>query len=116
MFEIKDEVIKLMQKRPDLRDDDNRLAAVIWWEECKRLGRPMDKMTAADFMQIMIDGKVSSLESIGRARRKVEEEHPELRGATYEQRQRLQKKAQADLGYPVKDELFENDSTKTYGR
>jgi hypothetical protein len=50
---------------------------------------------------LFITKKLPSMESITRARRKLQELHPELRGLKYDKRQNNQKIYKQDLGYNV---------------
>lgn len=65
-----DRVKELLVKNPKLRDSDKQLIWEIWFGE-----REMIMVSKFDFM------KLESAESITRARRKVQEIHPELRAS-----------------------------------
>jgi hypothetical protein len=56
-------------------------------------------LPAQKFLRILADGQLTSSDSITRMRRKAQEEHPELRGAKYNQRQDRQSSGKKDLGY-----------------
>lgn len=78
-------VEELLTVKPALRDSDNRLIANFWALE---LG--LDKlaeMKAAELLSYFSKGKLTKPDNITRARRKVQELNPALRGATYNKRQ-----------------------------
>ena len=80
----KEMVTHFMTIRPELRDDDNRLMANIWATELKGTG--IHEMSAWDFLKLFSNGLLTSPESIRRARQKVQEECPHLRGKSYKAR------------------------------
>ena len=63
-----DIVYKLLKDHPTLRSDDKKLTWSVWAKE----GLAWETMTKEAYL------KATSAESITRARRKVQEEHPEL--------------------------------------
>lgn len=76
------EVIKdLLTKHPHLRDDDNRLIATFWRREFGELN--CKKKPTIEFLVTLASGSLTASESIHRARRKLQEEFPELRGTKY---------------------------------
>ena len=83
---IKPLVEKLLQEFPLTRDNDNLLLLKVWAEQDNTLR--MNKLFS-DFSVGMIAGKYMKFESISRARRKVQEENPELRGRYYKDRKEL---------------------------
>jgi len=56
-------------------------------------------MTAWNLLKLVVDGHLSSTESITRARRKCQELYPELRGVNYNKRQANQSDVKKQLGY-----------------
>ena len=79
-------VEKLLQEFPLTRDNDNLLLLKVWAEQDNTLR--MDKLFS-DFSVGMIAGKYMKFESVSRARRKVQEENPGLRGKYYKDRKEL---------------------------
>ena len=57
----KDKVKSLLEKHPNLRDNDNRLIATVYYQESSA---NLLKVTALDFLHDFADGKYTSPESI----------------------------------------------------
>lgn len=76
IVKTKDRVEELLTRYPILRDDDNKLMARIWKEESL-------SHTAKDLLIEIGNGKLTSAEAITRARRKLQEQNPGLRGKAY---------------------------------
>lgn len=85
-----DRITKLLTNKPELRDDDMRLLANVWYQECNEQGFNTLKNTQ-EFLKYMSLGKLSNPSSIRRCRAKVQELNEHLRGATYETRQTKRK-------------------------
>tara|TARA_B110000902_G_C13878524_1_gene425736 strand:+ start:159 stop:458 length:300 start_codon:yes stop_codon:yes gene_type:complete len=79
IIKVKDKVEYLLKNFPIFRDDDNKLIAKIWYSETK-------SKNLRDFMIEFGDKKISSPEAIRRARQKLQEHEPSLRGALYNAR------------------------------
>ena len=84
-----DRVKKILQSYPQTRDSDNKLVAIIWGEDTIKETR--------NILVLLADEQLASFESIGRARRKVQELCPTLRGSRYHARQELQVEVKKDL-------------------
>jgi len=91
-----DIIKRLLEDNPKYRDDYNKLVARVWWMEVNK-----DKgLSALEMLNKLACKELTHPESIMRARRKIQEEHPHLRGETYNQRKtKEQKKVQTELGY-----------------
>ena len=93
---IKDMLIK----HPHLRNNDNALISNIWWRQL--MASEQTDIKVSDFLYLFSHGDtLAKPESITRARRKVQEENPELRGNSYNKRQKEQEKIQSELGYNI---------------
>lgn len=91
----KELVRRYLQRFPELRDNDNRLLANVWSKEVKALG-----IQSAEFLlKALADGKLTNPESIRRSRQQLQEQHPELRGELYKEKQAKQITVQKELGY-----------------
>jgi|19_taG_2_1085344.scaffolds.fasta_scaffold00098_41 hypothetical protein len=93
-----DTIKRLLESDPKYRDDYNKLVARVWWIEVNK----NKLLTAYEMLNRLARKELSHPESIMRARRKVQEEHPHLRGTTYHQRKTTeQKQVQTELGYII---------------
>ena len=90
-----EKVKRLLESQPKYRDDYKSLIARIWFNE---IGQDKE-LKAFEMLNLLVEGKLSHPESIMRARRKIQEEHPELRGKTYNKRKEEVRAVQTELGY-----------------
>jgi len=95
--EIYNKVKSLLQRDAKLGESDTALMARVWWNDLIQKGFDPTNMSAPDFFVMLADKKVSSYESITRARRKVMEECPELRGTTYSARKKKAEKVKNEI-------------------
>jgi hypothetical protein len=79
-------VTLLLTAYPITRDDDRLLVWLFWRNQFERL----DNYTLEMFRSAFLGGMLSPPETITRARRKVQEKNPDLRGITYADRADLQ--------------------------
>ena len=77
------------------RDSDLRLYYFL----LKRLGFDPKNISAFDLLKGMQEKTYPNLESVGRARRKIQESNIELRGRFYERRKEHEKSVRTELGY-----------------
>jgi hypothetical protein len=93
-------VEKLLNEDKRYRDSDKKLSAKIWATQYGGIDKMKD-ISAYDFLceYVKDDTHLYSQESIGRARRKIQEENPELRGKKYKKKQREQTSVREALGY-----------------
>lgn len=96
------EIVKeLLINKPHLRDNDNMLICAYWWRELKRRKINPNEMNGLEFMHLFANNKLTNLKTIERMRRKLQQEHPELRGKLYIARKGIiQEKWREKLGYP----------------
>ena len=85
LFSVIDEVEKFLTKYPVLRDDDEKLMANIW---SKAILPPhtLETISAKGLLEKLSEGNLPSYESISRCRRKLQEQHPNLRGDKWYER------------------------------
>tara|TARA_R100000655_G_scaffold21792_1_gene44559 strand:+ start:1475 stop:1777 length:303 start_codon:yes stop_codon:yes gene_type:complete len=96
----KETVMELLTNKPHLRDSDNKLICTYWWRELKAKNLHPTKMNGEEFMHLFANNKLTNIKTIERMRRKIQEEHPHLRGRLYVDRKgKLQDKWKKDLGY-----------------
>lgn len=90
-----DKVIQLLTLYPTLRDSDPLLVATFQKYE---IGvNKFESLSAREFLTLMIEGKITTYDTISRARRKVQEEYPQLRGQTYLDRKNMEKKVRNEI-------------------
>ena len=82
MKKIFNKVITLLGKHPELRDDDARLTANIWYKHFDGIR----KMTAVELLTHLAKNELRSYDSITRCRRKIQEENPDYRGKKWDKR------------------------------
>jgi len=90
---IYDHVKSILERCLRARESDLRLS----WEMLIDYDFNPSTLTVQRFFTILKSKKFPSLESIGRARRKVQEQHQELRGYNYAARQTQEKVIKADV-------------------
>lgn len=83
-------VKNLLEKFPKYRDNDELLVVQIWYNELKAKGINVKTISAMDFLNYYKDNNLTTADCISRARRKVTEEHENLRGKSYHPRQKKQ--------------------------
>ena len=96
-------VERMLRNFPKTRESDRALIVRIWAEAAGGKDSTA-KITLFDFLMDFLqpDSKYLSTESVGRARRKLQEQHPELRGSNYVTRQVEEVAAvQEELGYKI---------------
>ena len=85
-IDIMAQVEKIMREHPEARDDDFKLYG---WA-CKESDA---RVMTLSFSQVLWNSaklNIPAYESVTRARRKLQELHPELRGKKYQERQKRQ--------------------------
>ncbi len=87
---IYDTVKTLLIAKQDYRDSDSLLVVRMWYDELKLSHINAKDITAIQFMEMYRDEKLTSADTITRARRKVQEENISLRGKSYKERQKKQ--------------------------
>ncbi len=97
---VQDLVRELLEQDPKYRDCDKTLSARIWSIQLGGMVR-LENMTAYEFLceYVSVKSCLYSQESIGRARRKLQEDNPHLRGKNYRKRQENMDAVRKTLGY-----------------
>ena len=97
------EIVKnLLIQKPHLRDSDLKLIATYWFNELKKKKIDPSDINGLEFMKMFADSKLTNIKTIERMRRKLQEEHPDLRGKLYKVRKEtIQDQWKKDLGYEV---------------
>ena len=99
IISISKTVKRLLVNRPKTREDDNLLILKVWCIQNPAL-RTNVNFTFTQFGIEFIKKEYASTESIRRARAKLQEEFPELRGNNYKNRQDHQESVKEDLRSP----------------
>jgi len=86
ILKYKDIVFDLLSKHPVLRDNDTLLISSVWDVQLEQ----KDYEGSRDFLDVMRLGYLAKPESVTRARRKIQEDNPLLRGKTHAKRQEEQ--------------------------
>ena len=92
-------VEKALLQRGETRDNDDKLVAIIWHNYLKEHGHDPNQMTGVDVLTHVFNGWLPSSDTITRARRKLQETQPALRGKKYYQRHANSAEVKKDLGY-----------------
>ena len=92
--QLQNTVRQLLETDKQKRDSDYLLMAKIWQDECRALG--------ANFFEAFSNEQLTPPDSIGRARRKIQEQHQHLRGSVWYERHEHEEVVKNDLGYQTK--------------
>jgi len=95
----------ILEGFPNSRDSDRKLIANFWLREMQGTEGTTD--STFNFLLNFAQGNYSLPESITRARRLVQEMHPELRGNRYEGRKRLEVETKVEIIEIKTDDLHE---------
>ena len=82
----RDTVEETLKAYPETQDSDTYLTALIWFKELMKMGWSREE--AVRFCKALKDGKLSHPENIRRTRQIIQKREPELRGKTYNKRQK----------------------------
>lgn len=83
---LQDRVKILLTKYPEMRDSDKMLVTNFWYFEFRKMGIDVENKPISEFFAAYQSGVIPSADLITRARRKVQEENPDLRGDSWEER------------------------------
>ena len=104
---MQDKVKRVLTTNTHCRDSDVYLVYEIWNQEIMDNPKLIDDQSQInqihmiDMFKMWKDKLISHPSAIMRARRKVQEEHPDTRGKVWAERHKQQKQVQEDLGYNV---------------
>jgi hypothetical protein len=91
----KDIVKTILERDHQARDDDKILLAEVWKEEVGVF--TLMSLSAYEAIQEMVGGRLSMPETIRRARQKLQELNPDLRGKRWDERHGLEEVTIDDL-------------------
>ena len=92
---VHEKVKTILYTYPQSQDSDNDLLARIWYSEFMSNG--MKQSHAVEICMLLKNGKLSHPQSIRRTRQKIQEDHPDLRGRTYHERQKKASKIRKEI-------------------
>ena len=98
-------VANLLAKKKETRDNDFYVMYWIWKEEfdksnfTQELNLDFDKTNVVSLLSMLKDKHLSHPSAVMRARRKVQETDPKLRGELWKARHAEEENVKADLGY-----------------
>ena len=90
-------VVKALEKWPETRDSDYRL----YYAVALHLDKNLMEISAHKLLQEMESGKLPSWETVGRCRRKCQEDREDLRGDRWTARHSEEDDVKEQLGYRV---------------
>jgi hypothetical protein len=103
---IKQRVTAILLRYPETMDNDRELIVRYWKQQISDMQdaareklQSLPYFTFDSFMASFMTGGFEHPDSITRARRKIQEEYPHLRGAKYNERHKHQEKVKEELGY-----------------
>ena len=89
--EVKQRVKSILEVNKDAKDCDRLLISIIWSEDSRYTE---DKK---DFLDMLINGDLTSPETIRRCRQRLQEENETLRGYKYKLRKQLGEEVRATI-------------------
>ena len=104
---MQNKVSDLLTKKKETRDNDFYVMYWIWKEEfeksdiTKDLNLEFDKTNVVSLLSLLKDKHLSHPSAVMRARRKVQESNPKLRGELWNARHAEEEQVKKDLGYSV---------------
>jgi hypothetical protein len=98
---MQDKVKHILLTKRHCRDNDVYLIYEIWAKELAKYNMDIKNMHLMPTLKMWSRKEISHPSAIMRARRKVQEDHPETRGSVWEERHKQQTQVQQDLGYNV---------------
>ena len=88
-------VEEMLKTYPETQDSDTYLTALIWFKELMKMG--WSREDAVRFCKVLKDGKLSHPQSIRRTRQIIQKNEPDLRGKTYNKRQKNSNKIKREI-------------------
>lgn len=94
---LQPKVEQLLRESQMYRDSDEKLWARIIQDIVTI--RELQNISGYHLLRLYVEGKLPTYDSVTRARRKIQEAFPELRGYKYEARHKQQTQVKSILGY-----------------
>jgi len=92
---IKTAVESMLLQNFTSRDSDDKLVCNIWYKILTK--EKVDSMSAMELLTIISNGILPSYDNISRARRKLQEDNPHLRGNNYKERHHQETGVRANI-------------------
>ena len=104
---VKKKAAEIMTLKPETRDSDFYLMYWVWQDEFEALEITdielnFDKVNILNLLSLLKDRQLSHPSGIMRARRKLQEEFPKLRGKVWEARHSEESNVKEELGYSAR--------------
>ena len=104
---VKKKAAEIMTLKPETRDSDFYLMYWVWKDEFEALEITdielnFDKVNILNLLSLLKDRQLSHPSGIMRARRKLQEEFPKLRGKVWEARHSEESNVKEELGYSAR--------------
>ncbi len=101
---VKKKAAEILTLKPETRDSDFYLMYYIWKDEFDALDiseikLDFDRINIVNLLSLLKDRRLSHPSGIMRARRKLQEEYPKLRGEVWKARHAEQENVKEELGY-----------------
>lgn len=93
----KPKVVAILETSEQLRDDDEKLVARFWSNELQAMKKHPTHITGLQFLLMYSEGKLTPADIITRARRKIQEDNPALRGIAWNERQGKEKDVRQEI-------------------
>jgi len=96
---LKQDIYNILSKEwaEKYRDCDYLLAGKIWTKELRAQGIKIEKINAVRFIYLQKEKKISSYDTITRARRKCNEMHSNTIGKSYKNRKDKEKEVKQEI-------------------
>lgn len=81
------------------KDSDERLVSIFWNNQLKRKKYSPDVMSTVEFLKLYAKNELTPAELIVRARRSLQEKHPELRGEKWSLRHNKEQEVRENISH-----------------
>lgn len=88
MKKVLDRVVRLLETRPELRDDVNLTLKAIWDDDLKKQGASLSNILASTLLCLLQQGKITKFETVRRMWQLSQQHNQHLRGSSYDIRHR----------------------------
>jgi len=96
-IKLKDRIQLYLMSHPETQESNEALMSIIWQHEVDKFIINAGGGIKINPLTLLNQGKLTSWDSATRAKRKLQEEHPQLRGQSYKQRKAKQANVRKNL-------------------